>query len=475
MLFYSVEFMVFFAVLLFVYWSIPWHRARVWLLLVASFCFYASWNKWLAILICFSTLLDYLLALGMERSTVSGRRKLLLCVSLIANLGLLCYFKYVNFFLESVNAALIAAGSPQVFLTLNVILPIGISFYTFEAINYTVDVYRRRIPAERSLGDFMLFILFFPHLVAGPIVRARDFLPQIKRRKRCDWARLHLGMQYFLMGLFKKLAIADRMALYVNPVFEHPLEFQSPAAWIAMFGYALQVYCDFSGYTDMALGTAHMLGYKLAQNFDMPYLSANITEFWNRWHMSLSNWLRDYLFIPLGGSHGGTAKTNRNLLITMTLCGLWHGARWHLVVFGALQGVMLIVHRTFHRWCKTRPRLDGVLQTHAGTAFRIAFTFVSFCVSLVVFRAESFTHAFQLYTRLLVPASWAQPTPLPALGFWLTVGVMGVAHLLGKTTGWIRPALRLSAPMLGFSYALLLAVALVLSPQGVKPFIYFNF
>ncbi len=193
MLFCSVEFMVFFAVLLMVYWSIPWRRARVWLLLIASFCFYASWNKWLAIIICVSTVLDYLLALGMEHSTESRRRKLLLAVSVVANLGLLCYFKYVNFFLGSLNEGLFAAGSPLVFRSLKVILPIGISFYTFEAINYTVDVYRRKIPAERNLSDFMLFILFFPHLVAGPIVRARDFLPQIKRPKRCDWVRLHLG------------------------------------------------------------------------------------------------------------------------------------------------------------------------------------------------------------------------------------------------------------------------------------------
>jgi alginate O-acetyltransferase complex protein AlgI len=475
MLFYSVEFLVFFAALLIVYWATPWRRARVWMLLIASFCFYASWNKWLAVIVCASTLLDYLLALGMERSTVEWQRKALLGVSVCANLGLLSYFKYVNFFLESLNELLIAAGSPVCFLTLNVMLPIGISFYTFEAINYTVDVYRRRIPAERSLADFMLFILFFPHLVAGPIVRARDFLPQIKRPKHCDWVRIHLGIQYFLMGLFKKLAIADRMALFVDPVYAAPLDYQSSAAWIALFAYALQVYCDFSGYTDMAIGTAHMLGYKLAQNFDMPYLSANIGEFWNRWHMSLSSWLRDYLFIPLGGSRGGPWKTNRNILITMTLCGLWHGANWTLVGFGTIQGLMLITHRAFRHRCKNWPRLGGILQSPPGTIFRIVFTFVTFCISLAVFRSETFGHALQMYTRLLVPAPFAQPSPLPAFGFWLTAGVVLICHVAGKTGLWIRPGLRLSAPMLGFTYASVLALALVLSPQGVKPFIYFRF
>jgi alginate O-acetyltransferase complex protein AlgI len=475
MLFYSVEFLVCFAALLIVYWATPWRRARVWMLLVASFCFYASWSKWLALIVCASTLLDYLLALGMEYSTVSWRRKLLLCLSLVANLGLLCFFKYVNFFLGTLTEGLHALGSPSGFRTLELIVPLGISFYTFEAINYTVDVYRRRIPAERNLADFMLFILFFPHLAAGPIVRAKDFLPQIKRPKRCDWVRIHLGVQYFLMGLFKKLAIADRMALLVVPVYDRPLSYDSSTAWMAIFAYALQVYCDFSGYSDMALGTAHMLGYKLTKNFDMPYLSANIAEFWNRWHISLSTWLRDYLFIPLGGSRGGNWKTNRNLLITMTLCGLWHGAKWTLVGFGALQGVMLIAHRGFARRCRQWPRLQGLLLSPGGTLGRIAFTFVAFCTSLVVFRADNFTKAFEMYVRLLSPAPWSLSSPIPEFGFWLTVGVIVICHILGKTGVWIRPGLRLSAPVLGFGYATLLALALLLSPQGVKEFIYFNF
>ena len=475
MLFCSISFMIFFAVLLGVYWSLPWQRARVWLLVAASFYFYATWNKWLAIILCISTLVDYLLALAIERSTGIRRRKLLLCVSLLANLGLLCYFKYANFFLLSLDEVLIAAGTPTWFRSLQVIVPVGISFYTFEAINYMVDVYRGRIPAERNLGNFLLFILFFPHLVAGPIVRARDFLPQIKRPKRCDWVRLHLGLQYFLMGLFKKLAIADRMAQFADPVFDHALNYQSLTAWIAMFAYALQVYCDFSGYTDMAIGTAHMLGYKLAENFNMPFSSANISEFWNRWHISLSTWLRDYLFIPLGGSHGGEWRTGRNLLITMTLCGLWHGAAWPFVGFGFLQGWMLITHRAFHRWCKDKARLNAVLRSSLGTVCRIVFTFVCFCLSLVVFRSGSFSHAFDMYTRLFFLTANPINCPVPEFGFFLTVIVMLVAHLLGRSGVWIRPTLRLPAPILGFSYALLFGFALLLEPQGAKPFIYFQF
>src|SRR5438105_11814424 len=233
MLFCSLQFFVFFTAVFVVYWALPWHQVRVWLLMIASFGFYASWNHWLALLICVSTAIDYLIALGMDKSTSAPQRKFLLGISLVANLGLLCYFKYANFFLASLEQALRATGAETSLPVLSVILPVGISFYTFEAINYTMDVYRRRIPAERNLGNFMLFITFFPALIAGPIVRARDFLPQIRRRKRWDWPRMQLGVQLFLLGLFKKLAIADRMALFSDPVFHDPSSYNSYAVWVA--------------------------------------------------------------------------------------------------------------------------------------------------------------------------------------------------------------------------------------------------
>ncbi|OYV80797.1 MAG: membrane-bound O-acyltransferase family protein, partial [Planctomycetia bacterium 21-64-5] len=295
MLFCSEKFLVFFTLVFALYWAMPWHRVRIYLLLAASFYFYASWNQWLALIIGVSTTIDYFVARGIAASEDPRRRKLLLSITVVGNLSLLCYFKYANFFLHSVEQTLQAMGATSSLPVLQVILPIGISFYTFEAINYGVDVYRRHVPAERSLAHFMLFITFFPHLVAGPIVRARDFLPQINRRKQWDWARLQLGAQFFLMGLFKKLAVADRMAMFADPVFANPEQYRTTAVWLAVLAYALQIYCDFSGYTDMALGTAHMLGFKLAQNFNMPYASANISEFWRRWHISLSSWLRDYL------------------------------------------------------------------------------------------------------------------------------------------------------------------------------------
>jgi alginate O-acetyltransferase complex protein AlgI len=475
MLFCSQAFLFFFAALLLIYWLLPWKTVRIWLLLAASFYFYAVWNAWLALLIGATAALDYLLALGMDHSTSPRVRKLLLLASLVVNLGVLCYFKYANFFLSSLNEALIAFGAPMWFNTLRIILPIGISFYTFEAINYTVDVYRRQVPAERNLAHFLLFILFFPHLVAGPIVRARDFLPQIKRHKRFSWPRMHLGAQFFFLGLVKKLAIADRMALYVDPVFAAPHAYSSASVALAVLAYALQIYCDFSGYTDMAIGTAHMLGYKLAQNFNIPYIARNMSEFWHRWHISLSTWLRDYLFIPLGGSRGGTWRTYRNLLITMTLGGLWHGASWNFVLWGVAHGVLLVIHKMFQGFCVLRPGLDKLLRSLPGTLLCVALTFGAYCLTLVIFRAPTLTAAGAVLRQLASFAAAPAEGPMPYTSLYLTLAVVVVCHVIRHFEWWPKWQVRLPASMLGFSYAAAVTLALVLAPAANKPFIYFQF
>jgi alginate O-acetyltransferase complex protein AlgI len=473
-LFCSQSFLLFFTCVFALYWALPGKRARVYLLLAASFAFYASWNRLLAGLICLTTVFDYLLARGMEVSASPRRRRLLLVLSLLVNLGLLVYFKYANFFLRSLEDALRASGASASLPVLSVILPVGISFYTFEAINYTVDVYRRRIPAERNLAHFMLFILFFPHLIAGPIVRARDFLPQVARPKRWDWARMHLGAQLFVLGLFKKLAIADRMALFADAVFADPAAYRSTAVWCAVVAWAVQVYCDFSGYTDMALGTAHLLGYKLAPNFNMPYLSVNISEFWRRWHMSLSGWLRDYLFIPLGGSRGGRWKTYRNLMLTMILGGLWHGASWTFVLWGAAHGGLLVVHRGFREWCDGRPRLTDLLRTVPGTVLRTALTLLAVCFTWVFFRAGSLHGAVTMLGRMVVPATGLR-LPMNESGLWPTVAVVALAHCVGAIglpRSWCRWT---PAPVQGFAFAAAVSLALLLAPQANKAFIYFQF
>ena len=472
--FCSLQFLTFAVTILTIYWFLPWQRARVYLLVAASFFFYACWNKQLALLVTATTLLDFLIGRGMEVSRRPALRKVLLGISLTANLGLLAYFKYTNFFLDSLSEALQSIGLGTSKYALSIIVPFGISFYTFEAINYTIDVYRRKVPAEKNLANFMLFILFFPHLIAGPIVRSRDFLPQVRRPKRWDWVRLQLGAQYFLMGLFKKMAIADHMEEFVRPVFENPSIYNSEAIWLAVVGFAVQIYCDFSGYTDMAIGTAHLFGYKLTQNFNMPYLARNVSEFWRRWHMSLSSWLRDYLFIPLGGSRGTNAQTNRNLLITMTLGGLWHGASWTFIVWGLLHGLYLIVHRIFRGFCKERPRLDGALQTIPGTILCGMLTFLCVCVGWVFFRATTFKAAALVLHRMFVLHLGKGPE-LPNRSFWYLIALMAVCHVFGAYGTWKRWAVQLPAPVLGFGCALALSLALLLAPDTGKLFIYFKF
>jgi alginate O-acetyltransferase complex protein AlgI len=472
--FCSLQYLLFFALVFGTYWLLPWNRARVWLLLAASFYFYASWNHWLACIVCATTLMDYLIARGMDAAESRRVRRVLLVFSLVMNLGLLCYFKYVNFFLESLQAALAAAGMSAQFRLLDVILPIGISFYTFEAINYTIDVYRRKIRAERSLGHFMLFILFFPHLIAGPIVRAADFLPQIRRRKRSDWQRVNLGVQFLLMGLFKKLAIADQMAQFVDPVFADPGGYKSSAVWMAVLAYAAQIYCDFSGYTDLALGCAHLLGFHLTKNFNMPYIAVNVSEFWRRWHMSLSSWLRDYLFIPLGGSRGTEWQTCRNLLLTMALGGLWHGASWHFVVWGVYHGVLLGLHRAFRAWAGERPAVENCLASVPGITSRIGLTFVAVLCGWVLFRAQSVAAALAILGRMFAPAV-GKGSPLPGISLWVLLTVMAVAHAVGSQGAWRRWTARLPAPVLGCGYAVALNFALLLAPDAGQTFIYFQF
>jgi alginate O-acetyltransferase complex protein AlgI len=474
MFFCSEPFLRFFLIVFAAYWALPWQRVRVWLLLGASFYFYASWNRWLALLIALTSSLDFVLAIGLETCRAQPRRKLLLALSLTVNLGLLAAFKYADFFIASLGDLLRAGGFSPSLPLLRMVLPVGISFYTFEAISYTLDVYRGRLRAERNLAHFLLFITFFPHLVAGPIVRAKDFLPQVRRTKRWDWSRLELGARFFLLGLFKKLAIADRMSAYADPVFAAPESFGTHAAWVATLAYALQIYCDFSGYSDMAIGCAHAFGYKLSTNFNLPYLASNVSDFWRRWHISLSTWLRDYLFIPLGGSHGSRWQTSRNLLLTMVLGGLWHGASWTFAAWGLYHGLLLVAHRGLRDAASRSPRLQRVLSTGPGRMASVALTFACVCIGWVFFRAPTFAGAATLLGRLAVPRPGAS-LPAPAEGFWLTVAAVVLCHALAARGGWKRVEARLPAPMVGFGYATVLMIALLLAPSSIKPFVYFQF
>ena len=477
MLFNSVQFLIFFAVVFAVFWLARMHQLRVLILLVASYYFYMSWNAGLAVLVAASSLVDYVIARMIQSSEDQRRRKLFVTASVVMNLGLLFYFKYMNFFLQSLQEALERTGLHHQMPILKVVLPIGISFYTFEAISYTVDVYLKRTEAEKNPLHFLLFITFFPRMVAGPIIRARNFLPQLNRNKRFSWMRFDMGLQFILMGLFKKMAIADRMSILADPVYQSPGQYSTSAVWVGALAYSLQLYGDFSGYSDIALGTAHMLGFKLPENFNMPYISRNIAEFWRRWHISLSTWLRDYVFLPLGGGRRSQSRMSINLVITMTLCGLWHGANWTFVAFGVVQGVMQLVHHRFRDFVKPRKKFKRFLQSGPGNLIRIIVTYLTVVVlPSVLFRSPNFQTAATVFYRLFVPQHGIMVRyPIGPWALVFTFAVMIFCHIAGEKKWWNKINMILPAPARGLGYALLLELIVTLAPETQKAFIYFQF
>jgi alginate O-acetyltransferase complex protein AlgI len=477
--FQTSGFLAFCVSVLGIYWLIPRRRnnLRVAWLVFASVQFYAAWNAGLAFLVTATTVIDFLLARLMDRLTQRRLRQLVLFASIAMNLGILAYFKYRGFFLNELHELLHRAGVPPGYDKLDLaslLVPFGISFYTFEAISYAVDVYRRTIPAERRLDRFLLFILFFPHLVAGPIVRGGDFLRQARRVKRWNWLRVQIGLQYFALGLFKKLAIADRMAVFSDPVFANPDGFSSNACWLAVLAYSLRIYCDFSGYSDMAVGVAHLFGFKLARNFDMPYSAVNVSEFWRRWHISLSTWLRDYVFIPLGGSRGSEFATCRNLLIVMAVGGLWHGAQWTYLVWGLWHGLLLVAHRQFRSMITSLPVVDAILQTWLGTVMRILITFIAVSLGWVMFRPD-----WPLATAMLAKMFHIGGVGLPLMphhrSLWWTVVFVIAVHALMRLWATRRTGESLPGAVVGVAIAILVCVAHLFAPITNSPFIYFTF
>jgi alginate O-acetyltransferase complex protein AlgI len=340
-IFHSLDFIAFFVVVTVLYWSLS-HRWQNVLLLIASYAFYGYVHPWFLILIGASTVIDYCAARGME--TWPQHRRRFLAVSVVSNFGMLGFFKYFNFFVENVAAALNGLGTSVNEPMLRVLLPVGISFYTFQAMSYTIDVYKGELRARRSLIDLAVFISFFPHLVAGPIQRVSFLLPQVEGPRRFSPERARSGFVLICWGFFKKLVVADNVGVIANKVFA----LSDPTfyiLWAGVFAFAIQIYADFSAYTDIARGTSRWLGFELTQNFDHPYLARSPADFWRRWNVSLSTWFRDYVYIPLGGSHGGRLTWIRNVLVTFLLSGFWHGASWNYVLWGFYHGVLLVLTR----------------------------------------------------------------------------------------------------------------------------------
>ncbi len=344
MVFNSITFLIFSGIFFPVYFLLK-GQWRMWWILVASYVFYGWWDVRFLCLIIISTFMDFNFGKLIGRTENRAQRKTYLILSMIMNLGFLACFKYFNFFIDSFVNMMHAFGLQPSVTTLQIMLPIGISFYTFQSLSYTIDIYRREIPVEKNLLKFAAFIALFPQLVAGPIVRARDLLPQMNTDKPFDWNNLNSGLGRILWGLFKKVAIADSLAPFVDQCWADPSKFSSSHLLIGVIFYSFQIYCDFSGYSDIAIGLARIMGYRFVENFKTPYFSQSFSEFWTRWHISLSSWLRDYLYIPLGGNRHGKWSTYKNNMTTMLLGGLWHGANLAFVFWGFLHGVYLIVQR----------------------------------------------------------------------------------------------------------------------------------
>ncbi|MBN2184281.1 MAG: MBOAT family protein [Candidatus Krumholzibacteriota bacterium] len=389
MLFNSIHFLVFFPVVVCLYFLLP-HRWRWALLLVTSYYFYMCWKMEYIFLILISTVVAYLTAMGMSRSEKEKTRKTYLVLSLLVNLGLLFGFKYFNFFNDNARILFDRFNILYSVPTFRVLLPVGISFYTFQTLSYTIDVYRGETPVQKHLGYFAVYVSFFPQLVAGPIERSGRLLPQFFEKHGFSYSRATSGLKLMLWGFFKKIVIADRLAVLVNSVYNEPSAFPGTPVLVATFFFAFQIYCDFSGYSDIAIGSARIMGFELMENFRQPYFSRSISEFWKRWHISLSTWFRDYLYIPLGGNRVSRPKWYYNLMATFVVSGLWHGANWTFLCWGALHGLFLVTENILGPPARSIAR---ALSINTGATFfkgiAMVWTFFLVCAAWVLFRANS--------------------------------------------------------------------------------------
>jgi len=484
MVFPSIEFAIFFPIVLALSWALmPWPRVWKPFILVASYGFYAAASPRYCLLLAAITIANQLGAVGVHRAASERARKWIVGVTVAFDLAVLGVFKYYGFFTDEIGGFLdsIGLGMPLPLLTLA--LPIGLSFITFQAISYTVDVKRGLLPPTRML-DFAVYLSFFPHVVAGPIVRAREFLPQLAKPRDPRKVAVGAGVVLILLGLIKKVVLADVLARQVvDPVFGVPLAYAGPDVWLAAYAYAAQIYCDFSGYTDIAIGIALLTGFIFPQNFNSPYRATSFGDFWRRWHITLSRFLRDFLYIPLGGNRGGRWRTARNLMITMVLGGLWHGAAWGFVLWGTVHGAALVAE---HQWRYWRARADaqpdspgaavvrvvGRLFAPAWVRWAVVFNVVVF--AWVLFRAESLTLAGDFFGQLFVsgPATLWTPVTVAAVAI-----VIGFQLLPERPLERLRVAVaNLPAPALGLALTVVVALVGATVPgDGVPPFIYFQF
>ncbi|HEO69748.1 MAG TPA: MBOAT family protein [Candidatus Hydrogenedentes bacterium] len=477
MLFNSLHYVLFLPVVVAAYFALP-QRLRTAFLLAASYYFYMCWKLEYIVLILASTLIDYCAGIVMGRITDPSARRACVSVSIGANLLLLFSFKYFNFFNDAVRAAFDQVNIAYHIPALNVLLPVGISFYTFQSLSYTIDVYRGKREPERNLLTFALYVAFFPQLVAGPIERSTRLMPQFKRRNRFDPERVRDGLLLMGWGYFKKLVIADRLVLYVDAVYGAPGEYAAPTLLLATYFFAFQIYCDFSGYSDIAIGTARVLGYDLMSNFRRPYFSASMRDFWRRWHISLSTWFRDYLYIPLGGNRVSAWRRYGNVLIVFLLSGLWHGADWTFLLWGLLHGLLFVASLATH---PLRQRIGGE-SGGLRRGFAVLVTFHLVTLLWVFFRADSLADALAILDGLLVhPRLDASAVFEPLGGIEMLVaacslGLLAAVSLVQERGVSIRAWLHTQPLWARWAayYALAFGV-LLLGRFDARQFVYFQF
>ena len=475
MLFNSIEFLLFLPTVFFLYWFVFKNqlRAQNVLLLVASYIFYGWWDWRFLSLIIASTFLDYFIAIQLGKTDVSKKRKFLLGISLAGNLGMLGFFKYYNFFVSSWIEAWSSVGITMEASTLNIILPVGISFYTFQTLSYTIDVYRKEMQPTKSFIDFAAFVTFFPQLVAGPIERASHLLPQFYKNRTFDYQNAVDGVKLIIWGMFKKVVVADNCAFFVNKIFENPEAYSSGELFVGMVFFAFQIYGDFSGYSDMAIGISKLFGFDLMVNFKFPYFSRDIAEFWRRWHISLSTWFRDYIYIPLGGSKGTQWFQIRNVMIIFLVSGFWHGANWTYVVWGLFHALMFLPLLLFN---VNRSHL--ITKSYGWLDFaKIGVTFLVVCIGWVFFRADSIADAFQYLAHLFelksLGLSLFYKTNANLMIFALSVMAVGILSM--QELVWVIK--KRDLPKISAFGALLLVLLIFFmgSFKNQMDFIYFQF
>lgn len=396
--FNSLAFAIFLPIVFVVYWAIP-HKYRWMLLLISSYYFYMCWNPKYIILIIFTTVVSYFAALIIDKTNHKSKKKISLNITLIICLGVLFFFKYYNFFIENINKLISCFINNWTPTYLDLLLPVGISFYTFQTLSYVIDVYKGKIKPEQHIGIYAAYISFFPQLVAGPIERTENLLPQIKKEQKFDYNLAVYGLKQMLWGFFKKIVIADTLGAYVDATYNNLYENMSYNILLAIFFFSIQIYCDFSGYSDIAIGTAKLMGINLMKNFDSPYMSSSIKEFWSRWHISLSTWFRDYLYIPLGGNRCSKLRSSINLLITFLVSGLWHGASWTFVLWGGIHGFVQIIEKLLPQKL-IKQNENNVIKK----IISVIFTFIIVCISWVFFRANTFQEAIYVLSHAIPDA-----------------------------------------------------------------------